>query len=141
MWYMDSLALLRDLHLRVTPSRKMILSYIITSHKPVSINEIQEYLKKQNYSLDEATVYRTIHTLLENNLIKQIDFHEGMFRYEAADLPHHHHIICTGCGSVADADDCLKEKTQKVHITENRYSVSSHSPEFFGLCLKCQHIS
>lgn len=136
---MNTHEVIRSARLRSTPSRNIVLSFLTGAKKPLSIDEIKEYLVKMKHPSDETTVYRTIHSFIEKGLVRQIDFHEGKFRYELSDLPHHHHIVCTKCGSVQDVEDCLKESAEQVIQQQTGYIISSHALEFFGQCKKCQN--
>jgi len=135
---MNIQTIIHQAQLRLTPSRQAILTYIKQTEKPVSIEEIKLYLQKNHYIFDDVTIYRTIHSFVQKDIVKQIDFHEGKFRYEIANLPHHHHIVCTGCGSIQDIEHCLKETAEQSIEKNTGYVISSHSLEFFGLCRKCK---
>jgi len=122
---------------RKTVTREAILSCITEAHAPLAIDDIKRTLRKKHCSVDEATIYRTIKAFVANGILQQIDFQEGRFRYEMANLPHHHHLICEKCGSIESVflreDSLLKQFRIKT-----KFKVTRHSLEFFGLCHTCQ---
>lgn len=124
-------------NLKKTKAREAVLEYISRAKKPVSIQDIETTSTVKNLAIDQATLYRIIHILLDNHIVRQVDFHEGKFRYELATLPHHHHVVCTKCGKVKDISDCLDPKTKLSIEKETGFSISSHALEFFGLCSSC----
>ena len=125
-------------NLKKTKAREAVLEYISHEKTPVSIQDIEDTPIIKNLKIDQATLYRIIHILLDNHIIRQVDLHEGKFRYELAALPHHHHIVCTKCVTVKDISDCLDQKTKQSIEKETGFSVNTHALEFFGLCSACK---
>lgn len=128
---------LQSADLRVTPGRELVLTMISRAKKPVSIQDIQHDPEVKKLHLDEVSIYRITKALTEKGILRHIDFHEGKFRYELND-DHHHHIVCTQCGSVKDIDFCLDENINSEISSQTGFQVGSHALEFFGLCKKCQ---
>jgi len=58
----------------------------------------KRYLKKLENKIDLVTLYRTIASFEEKQLVKRIDLHKDSVYYEL-NLNHHHHIICRLWGS------------------------------------------
>ena len=140
-WYntvMDYKIAFAQSGIRKTPARTAIFSFLGNADRPVSIEEICANANVKKLSLDLVTVYRTIHSFVEKGVVRQIDFHEGKFRYELSNMPHHHHIVCTQCGSVQDVEDCLKESAEDAIQKQTGYTITSHALEFFGVCKKCK---
>ena len=51
-----------------------------------------------------ATVYKSLKTLVEVNLVQELNVGEGNFRYDANNFEHCH-IQCVKCGKVEDLMD------------------------------------
>jgi hypothetical protein len=68
-----------------------------------------------------------------------LDFGDGIKRYEASSGTHHHHFICTNCKGVSDIN-LKNELDTEERSLERIYNVTikSHSLEFFGICSTCQ---
>lgn len=135
---MDYKTIFAQATLRRTAARTAIYKILERANHPVSIEEISASPDVKKLGMDQVTMYRTIHSFVQKGIVRQIDFHEGKFRYELANIPHHHHIVCTSCGSVQDVDDCLKEAAQHAIEKQTGYTVTSHALEFFGLCASCK---
>jgi Fe2+ or Zn2+ uptake regulation protein len=57
--------------------------------------------------------------------------------FESA-LHHHHHIVCTSCGTIEDFELCDLEKTTNHILSKSSFSsITSHTLELFGVCKKC----
>lgn len=124
---------------RNTTSRDAILSCIAHARVPSSIDDIKLQLKKMHVHIDDATIYRTMKTFVARGELLQIDFQEGKFRYEQANLPHHHHLVCEKCGAVEDASIKEESLLKQLRI-KTKFKILRHSLEFFGLCKRCQSL-
>jgi Fur family ferric uptake transcriptional regulator len=129
---------LSSANLKKTKARTAVLECISHAKTPVSIQDLETAPLVRKLTVDQATLYRIIHILLDNHIIREVNFHEGKTRYELATLPHHHHIVCTQCGNVQDVSDCLDKKAANSIEKESGYSVVAHALEFFGLCPSCR---
>lgn len=94
-------------------------------------------LKDEFPNLSLGTVYRNLTILIEQGLVKKIDFGSTFDRFEAHTSPHYH-FICESCGSISDlelpVDDSLNDRVTK----ETPFAASRHRIEFFGICDKCR---
>lgn len=125
---------------RITKGRQAILEVLLTTSKPVSINDIEENLKKRKASVNRTTVYREIAFLLEKRLIREVDLLDGSKRFERiSEGDHHHHLICTECRSVqcVSIPGDLHEVEQKLSKKWD-FDIQHHQLEFFGLCRGCK---
>jgi Fur family ferric uptake transcriptional regulator len=52
---------------------------------------------------------------------------------------HHHHLVCTGCGTVADFTGCDLAALEKRVAGETGFVVDGHILELVGLCRDCQN--
>ena len=58
--------------------------------------------------------------------------------YVVCEPLHHHHVVCSRCGRVADiADEGLRTVVNEV-ARRTGYRVDEHRLELFGLCPGCQ---
>lgn len=122
--------------LRQSRTRKLLVEIFTKSQKPVSAIDL---LAEFNVPANKTTIYRELYTLVDQNVLREVDFGDGTKRYELASDTHHHHLICSNCKTVEDID--LKtdlEKDEKDIENKTGFKISFHSLEFFGLCKKCQ---
>lgn len=134
---MSKLKILQDKGLRITSQREVILKSI--QHKPKTADEIYSVVRKKNASIDLASVYRNVQVFAENNLVHEIDFGDGVKRYEkVTEKNHHHHVVCNNCGKVKDITLKHENKLIKEASMYSLFNITRHSLEFFGICKKCQ---
>ena len=91
-------------------------------------------------NLSMGTVYRNLHILIEQGLVKRIDFGSTFDRFDA-NIDPHYHFVCERCGSIIDlelpVDDGLNERVNRATpLTAQRHRI-----EFFGVCDRCQNKS
>jgi len=121
--------------IRYTKPRKLVFEALEHLSKPVSANEINDYLKNR---IDLTSVYRTLSLLVKSEMVNVILFGEGKKRYELKNKnEHHHHLVCEKCGDVEDVE--MKESSLLKSVEErSKFVIKKHNLEFFGLCPDCQ---
>lgn len=126
--------ILDSVGLEATPARINILNICLKAKIPLSVADVAS---KVGRSAHLATIYRTLEKFANNNILTRIDFQEGKFRYEYV-RDHHHHVVCDGCGKVAEVQDQKLENIMDNLNVDNGFSITRHALELFGLCLSCQ---
>ncbi len=129
---------LNEVDLRATPARIALMSFFEKAEKPLDVKEMTEYLEKKDIKTDPATVFRIVNMFSEKGLIKPIQLNEGKFRYELKAKADHHHLVCKKCGNIEDISDCNIKALEKEIKKRKNFKVTSHSLEFFGICIDCQ---
>jgi len=123
---------------RNTKAKEAIARIFQVHARPLSLTELHKYLLVSLPSTAYSTVFRLVSALEEEKKVVRIDWRERGSRYEWADLPHHHHIVCQVCGKVVDVDcDLFKFREQDIE-TATGFSIQHHSIEFEGICRDCQ---
>jgi Fur family peroxide stress response transcriptional regulator len=98
---------------------------------------IYDNLKPEFPRLSLGTVYRNLHILTLQGLIRKIDCGSTFDRYEAKNHPHYH-FICDQCNAVYDLDmPVIRNPQEQLSGLEN-FTIHRHMIEFFGLCPRCK---
>ena len=127
--------LLSRYRLRSTEGRVRILHLMASS--PIPLSAAQVHRKLGEGRPDLATIYRTLERFAEVSLVRALRFGDGARCYEIARGEHHHHLVCTICGSVADLATCRVEPLEDLALHRYGFHVASHSLEFYGTCREC----
>lgn len=123
---------------KMTKYREALLEMFSEERYPISVPDILDYLSGKGMEPNKTTVYRELEFLMGEGLILEIEFGDGKKRYERADLPHHHHLICKICRSVVDVEVDVDIHSFEERIgKENGFSNVEHVIEFFGVCRDC----
>lgn len=131
-------ALLRKSGLKATPGRLSLLLLLASANRPLAIHDISDESKR---GLNQATVYRSLESLLEAGIVRRVDMQHAHAHYELAEgSAHHHHLICKHCGRIEDVDACDVGAIEQAVLKRSKSfaSIQTHALEFFGLCKKCE---
>jgi len=124
---------------KVTGPRQTILKVLRQQSHPLTIKEILVAVRDQRCDL--ATIYRAMHLLEEMHMVKRFDFGDGAARYELVregDDGHHHHLVCTRCGTIVEIEECFLREIESRLAAANDFTAVTHKLEFFGLCSRCR---
>ncbi len=97
---------------------------------------IYDRLKKEFPDLSLGTVYRNLNILIEQDLIRKIDFGSTFDRYDA-NTSQHYHFICERCGSITDLKISIDDELNKRVDMDTNFKTKRHRIEFYGLCDNC----
>jgi Fur family peroxide stress response transcriptional regulator len=97
---------------------------------------IYDQLKPEFPDLSMGTVYRNLNILVEQGLVRKIDFGSTFDRYDANTAPHYH-FICERCGSITDLSLPMENTMHDKVERSTNLKVKRHRIEFFGLCDRC----
>ena len=118
---------------RVTATRRAVLDAMSASQRPFTIEEICEAAP----GVGRATVFRTVKLLQESEVLCRVLLEDGSIRYQLSRSGHHHHLVCSYCGSVQEfAEPRLDALIQQV-ARDNRFNLEGHSLDLYGQCATC----
>ncbi|MCH5465074.1 Fur family transcriptional regulator [Levilactobacillus tujiorum] len=137
----QALQTLKDHHVRVTPQRQIILTYLVTHHNHPSVDTIFNALADQLPNLSMATVYNTLNLLVDLGVVIELPNDNGGLRYDFYGRPHYH-VICENCGKITDvfAPDFpqIERQLNDEAAEQTGYLITSNHVEVYGLCPECQ---
>lgn len=125
---------------RASAVRDRVVAALDAQECCASAQEIHDRVRRDGASVGIASVYRTLDLLHGLGLVTRVDTGDGVARYEPIqpDGAHHHHLVCTRCGSVdAFQDDALE---QAIHRVADRvdFEVTGHDVALRGVCGRCR---
>lgn len=124
--------------LRCTSQRHLALDVFLSTERHVSIDELYRLVRKKDRRIGYTTVYRTMKLLSASGLCGEIDFGDGVLRYEHKyGHQHHDHLICIKCGRFIEVIDQKIEKMQDSLAKEHKFIPTKHKLEIFGICNRC----
>src|SRR5262245_59806996 len=84
--------------LRMTREREVILDAILDTREHFDVERLYVELRKRDRFVSRATIYRTLHLLVESGLLDRARFGTDAFSYEQMHgREHHDHMVCNGC--------------------------------------------
>ena len=124
--------------LKCTPQRQAVLKVLQESKSYLSINKIHSNVKELLPETGLATVYRSLETLVELNLVVKVHLEDGCHSYAIAPEGHRHPIVCTDCNSVIEYTECPMEDLSKKISEQTGVQINTHFLQLFGKCKECQ---
>ena len=127
--------------LKNTKQRYTILSTIKEAKEPVTAEEIFRQLVVEDCKINLSTVYRTLHTLTDKNVLIKVVKGDGTAAYELNNLSHSHYITCCICNKSVLLEDCPIEELSDKISKDTGFKVTGHSLQLTGICSKCLETS
>ena len=126
--------LLKDHSIKVTSQRLEILRYLDEHRTHPTVEQIYLALKGKHPSLSKTTVYNSLETLKNHDLIQTLTISGSTQQY---DFKHelHHHFLCTQCGALIDIEIACPNIKK---IVKGGHRVDEVQGYFKGTCKDCQ---
>ena len=127
---------------RYTAGRRELVELLAAAHRPLTVAEVLERAD----GLTQSSVYRNLSLLEHAGVVHRVVTEDEFARFELAeDLTghHHHHLVCSSCGTVDDftldasleeaLDDALASAASTVG-----FEVRQHRLDLVGTCRRCR---
>ena len=128
--------LLRERGLRVTEPRVAVLSYLASTDRHPTAEEVETAVNAGGPVLSRASVYNVLHSLSRVGLVAGMSVKDGPARYDAHVAPHHH-LVCRACGRVEDVAWSDFGVAERGVLPDGR-PVRTLSLTLDGLCRDCE---
>ena len=130
---------LQEKNLHFTAQRSLIFEEFLRAKTHLSVEELYGIVKKQEASIGQVTVFRTLKLLEEAGIANPVNFGDRTVRYELSfKTDHHDHLVCVKCGKVIEVLDNKMEKRKEKICQKHNFIPSHHRLEIFGICQACQ---
>ena len=124
--------------MRNTRVTQLVVELLRTDARPFTIQELHARVRESEPRTAYSTVYRLLGRLEREERVTRVDWRERGSRFEWAELPHHHHIVCSSCGESTDVSDSdLGFSAGRIRDATG-FLVDHHSIELEGTCPDCQ---
>ena len=127
---------------RLTPGRRALVEVLERSPRPLTLPELLD----ADPSLNQSSAYRNLVALEEIGVVHRLT--QGPSEHAAFELTeafsaHHHHLVCTDCGTVIDVT--LSDEAERaidhalVAAAEtHQFTAQHHTLDLFGVCRTCR---
>ena len=126
---------------RFTRGRREVFDAMADADGPRTASEIHRDLG----SVPLSSLYRSLAVLVDAGVLAQHHGADETTRYELAEWlsEHHHHLVCTSCGSITDVVATDKQEAIVDGLVDElaastRFAVSGHRLEIEGRCSRCR---
>jgi Fe2+ or Zn2+ uptake regulation protein len=122
--------------LSMTPQRLAIYKALIESTNHPSAENIFNHVRATFPDIAIDTVYRTLSTFSEIEVINVVEGYGEVKRYDP-DTEHHHHFRCKRCNKIVDINGNIFGKIKIPHGIKKKYNVSNVKVVLEGACDEC----
>ncbi len=130
---------LRNVGQRYTTQREALVAVLERAGKPLSTAEIVEARTGP-----QSSVYRNLSVLEHAGVVHRVVTEGEFARYELAEelTEHHHHLICTRCGTVQDVTippdlEATMDRTVDRLARRSGFDKVRHRLDLIGTCRSC----
>ncbi len=134
---MDVIQCLKQNNLKATKSRIKIMSIIYQSEQCLSAMDIYNKLDIESIDIDLSTVYRTLETLYNHEIVDKFDLGEGKYNYKLKEKGHKHIIECDICHKHVEIDCPMQQVQEYVKAKTGLTLLDSCVNLNRGICKDC----
>jgi Fur family transcriptional regulator, stress-responsive regulator len=128
---------MRERGLRATRPRLAVLE-AVREGDHWTTEEIASHAREKLGRLSTQAVYDALAALWRVGLVRRIEPAGSAARYETRVGDNHHHLVCRGCGAIADVACAVGEPPCLTPSDAAGYRVVEADVTFWGLCPDCQ---
>ncbi|MCW2979240.1 MAG: ferric uptake regulator, Fur family [Solirubrobacterales bacterium] len=128
--------MLRGAELRVTRPRVAVLTAVF-DHPHADTASLIEAVRGDLGDVSPQAVYDVLRALTDADLLRRIEPAGSVARYESRVADNHHHLICRGCGAIADVDCAVGETPCLTASETHGFTIDEAEVIYWGTCPDC----
>ncbi len=123
---------------RTTKQRLAISAVFQDESSFMTAQQVFDALRDGDVSVGLATVYRNLQAMADDGELDAIRTPEGEMTYRRCSPTHHHHLVCSQCGTAVEieADSTIEQWARNI-ATDHGFTLTGHDIELYGTCGKC----
>ena len=121
---------------RTTRQRQQVFAALQGDHTHPLAHEIYRRVHKKLPRVSLATVYRNLHSLVEDGKIRTLVLDEQGARFDP-ETSQHDHFVCERCGRVVDLFLRRARRVDLSSLTRQGYVVTTDDLTVHGICRVC----
>ena len=127
---------LRGAALRVTRPRLAVLD-VVGAHPHASTDDVLRRVRAALPAVSHQAVYDVLHALTLAGLVRRIEPAGSVARYESRTGDNHHHVVCRGCGLIADVDCATGAAPCLTASDTHGFTIDEAEVLYWGRCPAC----
>lgn len=132
----DHETMLRDAQLRVTRPRLAVLA-AVAERPHLDTDAVIRAVREDVGMVSHQAVYDVLRALTEAGILRRIQPSGSVARYEARVGDNHHHVVCRGCGAIADVDCATGAAPCLTASDDHGFSIDEAEVVYWGTCPSC----
>jgi len=136
---LPDLSSLRPAGSKRSGKRDRILEIFLRQKGHLSADDLVEIVRREAPGVGRATVYRTLHWMVEAGIARKVDFGEGRSRFEPSYRhPRHFHLICTSCHRSSEFLSSDIESLIEEVAAARSFAAAQQVVQIYGTCDDCR---
>jgi Fur family ferric uptake transcriptional regulator len=127
---------LRGAGLRVTQQRLAVLD-AVRRLPHADTDSLISAVRAGNGDISHQAVYDVLKVLTQAQLVRKIQPLGHIARYESRVGDNHHHVVCRGCGVIADVDCAVGDTPCLTASDANGFVIDEAEVIYWGTCPDC----
>ena len=120
---------------RMTAQRRLVLELVESWRGGFAVADLYARARARDERIGLATVYRTLDLLRAEGAVTLLSV-AGRPTYVRCHEGHHHHLVCTSCGSVEDTELCAAPSAAEL-ASRHGFEATAHELDIYGTCRRC----
>jgi Fur family ferric uptake transcriptional regulator len=128
--------LLREAGLRVTQPRLAVLD-VLAAQPHLDAEAVSGHVARTGFPLSVQSVHNVLRDLTTAGVLRRIEPADSAALYETRVGDNHHHVVCRGCGAVADVE-CAVGHAPCLHPPDAAgFRIDLAEVVYWGWCSDC----
>lgn len=128
--------MLRGAMLRVTRPRLAVLE-AVHAHPHADTDTVIAATRQRLGEVSHQAVYDVLRALTGAGLLRRIQPSGSVARYESRVADNHHHVVCRGCGTIADVDCAVGHAPCLTASDDQGFRIDEAEVVYWGTCPDC----
>jgi Fur family transcriptional regulator, stress-responsive regulator len=128
--------MLRGAELRVTRPRLAVLGAVF-ANPHADTAALIEGVRDDLGEVSPQAVYDVLRALTDAGLVRRIEPAGSVALYESRVADNHHHVICRGCGAIADVDCAVGHTPCLTASDTHGFTIDEAEVVYWGTCPAC----
>lgn len=122
------------------PRLKILDMFQRYPERHMSAADVYRQLLGEQVDIGLATVYRVLGQLAHAGLLARNQFDAQTSVFELAAKGQHDHLVCTGCGTVAEVSNATIADQARRIAQRHGFALQSYSLALYGRCTPCRKV-
>lgn len=132
--------ILKDKNMKVTKARMNILTILLNNKDGMTAEEIFDICRESQININLSTVYRTLDTFYEHQIIDKFILEDGVSSYKLHKSTHKYILECDICHKEVEVP-CPIGQIEELIKRQTGFTLTEHNIEIKGVCEECKKTS
>jgi Fur family transcriptional regulator, stress-responsive regulator len=112
----------------------------VHAHAHADTETIIGAVRNEVPEVSHQAVYDVLRVLTDRGLVRRIQPHGLVARYESRVGDNHHHVVCRSCGVIADVDCAVGHAPCLTASDDHGFVIDEAEVVYWGLCSDCSAV-